>query len=59
MSAVLVEQEVELVNSGSVFIDFQNIIGCLRAVLSEYWQILDAIAKGSNIGRKKKLLYAT
>ena len=59
MSAVLVEQEVELVNAGSVFIDFQNIIGCLRAVLSEYLQILDAIAKGSNIGGKKKLLYAT
>ena len=58
MSADLVEQEVELVNSGSVFIDFQNIIDCLKAVLSEYWHILDAIAKGSNIGRKKKLLYA-
>ena len=55
MSADLLELQVELVNSGSVFIDFQNIIDCLKAVLSGDWQTLDAIAKGSDNGMRNKL----
>ena len=34
MSADLLELEVELVNTGTVFIDFQNLIDRLKAVLS-------------------------
>ena len=49
------ELEVELVNTGSVFIDFQNLIDRLKAVLYEDWQNLDDIAKGSNKSTKKKL----
>ena len=45
MSADLLELEVELLNTGSVFIDFQNIIDSLKAVLSGDWETLDAIAK--------------
>ena len=55
MSADLLELEVELVNTGSVFIDFQNLIDRLKAVLSEDWQTLDDIAKGSDNSTKKKL----
>ena len=55
MSAGLLELQVELLNSGSVFIDFENIIDCLKAVLSGDWKTLDAIAKGSDNSTKKKL----
>ena len=55
MSADLLELEVELVYTGSVFIDFQNLIDRLKAVLSEDWQALDDIAKGSDNSTKKKL----
>ena len=55
MSTDLLELEVELVNTGSAFIDFQNIIDCLKAVLSGDWQTLDAISKGSDNSTKKKL----
>ena len=55
MSADLLELEVELVNTDSAFIDFQNIIDCLKAVLSGDWQTLDPISKGSGNSTKKKL----
>ena len=55
MSADLLELEVELVNTDSPFIDFQNIIDCLKAVLSGDWQTLDAISNGSDNSTKKKL----
>ena len=48
MSADLLELEVELVNTGIVFINFQNLINRLKAVLSEDWQTLDNIAKRSD-----------
>ena len=54
-NADLLELKVELVNTGSAFIDFQNIIDCLKAVLSGDWQTLDAIAKGSDNGTRNKL----
>ena len=54
-NADLLELEVELVNTGSAFIDFQNIIDCLKAVLSGDWQTLDAISNGSDNSTKKKL----
>ena len=40
MSADLLELEVEIVNTGSVFIDFQNLIDRLKAALSEDWQAM-------------------
>ena len=52
MSADLLELEVELVNTGTVFINFQNLINCLKAVLSEDWQTLDNIAKRSDNSTK-------
>ena len=55
MSADLLELEAELANTGSVFIDFQNLIDRLKAVLSEDWQTLDDIVKGSDNSTKKKL----
>ena len=55
MSADLLQLEVELVDTGSVFIDFQNLIDRLKAVSSEDWQTLDDIAKGSDNSTKKKL----
>ena len=48
------EAEVELVDTGSVFIDFENLIDCLKTVPSEDWQTLDEIAKGSDNGNKKR-----
>ena len=54
-SADLLQLEVELVDTGSVFIDFQNLIDRLKAVSSEDWQTLDDIAKGSDNSTKKKL----
>ena len=53
MSADLLQ--LELVDTGSVFIDFQNLIDRLKDVLSEDWQILDDITKGSDNSTKKKL----
>ena len=55
ISTDLIKLEVELVNTGSVFIVVQNVIDCLKAVLSEDWQTLDDNAKGSNDTTKKKL----
>ena len=55
VSADLLELEVELVNTGSAFIDFQKIIDCLKAVLCGDLETLDAIAKGSGYSTKKKL----
>ena len=55
MSADLLELKVELVNVGSVFINFQNLIERFKAVLSEDWQILDDITKGSDNSTNKKL----
>ena len=40
MSADLLQLEVELVDTGSAFIDFQNLIDRLKAVSSEDWQDL-------------------
>ena len=54
VSADLLELEVELVNTGSAFIDFQKIIDCLKAVLSGDLETLDAIAKRSGYSTKKK-----
>ena len=54
-SADLLELEVDLVNTSSVFIDFQNLIDCSKAVLSGDWQTLNAIAKVSDNSTKKKL----
>ena len=39
----------------SVFIAFQNLIDCIKAVLPGDWQTLDVISKGSDNGTKKKL----
>ena len=47
--------KVELVNVGSVFVNFQNLIERFKAVLSEDWQILDDITKGSDSSTNKKL----
>ena len=55
MSADLLQLEVELVDTGSVFNNFQNLIDHLKAVSSEDWQTLDDIAKGSDNSTKKKL----
>ena len=55
MTADLLELEVELVNTNSAFIDLQNIIYCLKAVLSGEWQTQDATPKGSDNSTKKKL----
>ena len=55
MSADLLELTVELVNVGSVFVNFQNLIERFKAVLSEDWQILDDITKGSDNSTNKKL----
>ena len=55
MSADLLELEAWLVNTGSVFIDFQNLIDLLKVVLSGDWQTLDDIAKESDNSTKKKL----
>ena len=55
MSADLLELEVELVNTDSAFTDLQNIIDCMKAVLSGDWQTLDATPKGSDNSTKKKL----
>ena len=54
MSADLLELEVELVNTDSVFSDFQNSMDRLKAVLSEDQQTLDDITKGSGNSTKKK-----
>ena len=55
ISADLLELKLELVNAGSVFINFQKLIERFKAVLSEDWQILDDIAKGSDNSTNKKL----
>ena len=55
MSADLLELEVELANTDSAFIDLQNIIDCLKAVLSGDWETLDATPKGLDNSTKKKL----
>ena len=55
MSADLLELEDKLVNTGSVFIDSQNLIECFKAVLSEDWKTLHDIATGSDNSTKKKL----
>ena len=49
------EFKVELVDAGSALIDYQNLSDCLRAVLSEGWETLDDINKGSGNSTKKKL----
>ena len=54
MSADLLKLEVKLGNTGSVFIDVQNLNDCLKAGLSEDWQILHDIAKRSDSSTKKK-----
>ena len=55
MSVDLLELGAELVNTGSVFINFQNLIDCLKAVLSEDWLTLDGIGKESNNSTKSKV----
>ena len=55
LSADLLELKVELVNAGSVFINFQNLIERFKAVLSEDWQVLDDIPKESDNSTNKKL----
>ena len=55
MSAYLLELEVELVNTGSVFTDFQNLIDCSKAVLSEDCKTLHDIVRWSDNSTKKKL----
>ena len=55
MRVDLLQLDVELVDTGSFFIDFQNLIDRLKAVSSEDWQTLDDIAKGSDNSTKKKL----
>ena len=55
MSADLLELEVELINTSSVFIDFKYLIECLKTALSWDRQTLDAITKSSDNGTKKEL----
>ena len=55
MSEDLLELEVELINTSSVFIDFKYLIECLKAALSWDRQTLDAITKSSDNGTKKEL----
>ena len=53
MSADLLELKLELVNTGSLFIDFQNLIDFLKIVLFEDWQTLHDLGPGSNNSVKK------
>ena len=53
MSADLLELKVELVNTGSLFVAFQNLIDFLKAVLSEDWQTLHDLGPGSDKSTKK------
>ena len=53
MSADLLELKVELVNTGSLFVAFQNLIDFLKAVLSEDWQTLHDLGPGSDNSTKK------
>ena len=55
MSKDLLELEVELINTSSVFIDFKYLIECLKTALSWDWQTLDIITKSSDNGIKKEL----
>ena len=48
-------RELELVNTGSVFIDFQNKTDYLKGVLFGDWETVDAIAKWLGYSTKKKL----
>ena len=50
-----VRVKIELVDAGSALIDFQKLSHCLRTVLSEGWETLDDINKGSDNSTKKKL----
>ena len=52
MSVDLLELGAELVNTGSAFINFQNLIDRLKAELSEDWQTLDGIGKEPNNSTK-------
>ena len=50
----LLEKEVELLHSGCVFIDFENLKGRFEARLSEDWPTLDNIAKRSHNKLRKE-----
>ena len=53
MSEDLLELKVELVNTGTVFVDFQNLIDFLKTVLSEDWQTLHHLGPGSDKSTKR------
>ena len=55
MSADLSKLELELVNTNSVFIDLEDLIDFLKAVLSADWKRLHDIAPGSDNNTKEKL----
>ena len=53
MSMSLLEKEAELVHTGCVFVDLENLKDQFQAVFSEDWQKLDDIAKRSDNSLKK------
>ena len=49
----LAQLKVELLNTGSHFVDFQNLIDFLKAVLSEHWQTLHDLGRRSENSTKE------